>query len=260
MTILNEIYAVLFGLTVGSFANVCIYRLPRDRSIVSPRSMCPRCGTRVRFYDNIPVLSFLILRGKCRQCGLAIPVRYLFIELLLGITAYCFYRRLGLSLQGVYFFSLTSALIIASAIDLEHRIIPNVISISGIVSGLIAAALATWLRIDWPVYLIQAFTGAVLGAGLLWLVGWLYETLTGREGIGFGDVKLLALFGAHSGVSGVLTSLFYGSLFGSLVGIALMIFQGKGSRYPIPFGPFLCLGLLVYFLDGNRWISFLLPF
>lgn len=254
-TLLIYSYVFLIGAAVGSFANVCIYRLPSRLSVVSPRSRCTRCGIPVRFYDNIPVLSYVLLRGKCRFCSYPFGVRYWLIEILTGILTVAIYRKYGVSFQSVYFYILTVALLVASVIDLDHRIIPDVISIPGFWFGLFIAALATWLQFQWPIDLKQALLGALLGGGLLWGVGKIYEWITGREGIGFGDVKLLALFGVHSGVLGVLTSLFYASALGSMVGLLMILFLGKGRRYPIPFGPFLCAGLLIFALWGEKALT-----
>jgi len=177
------------------------------------------------------------------------------IELLLGVTALYIYQTQGVTISSVYFFILTAALVIVSVVDVDYRIIPNAISIPGIWIGLGMAVLMNWLGFEWPVSIWGAFIGSAAGGGSLWSVAKIYEFLTKREGLGFGDVKLMALFGAHVGISGVFTSLFYGSLFGSVIGIVLMIFKGRGSRYPIPFGPFLCIGLLVYAIWGERSLS-----
>ncbi len=255
MDTLVEIYVFVFGLMVGSFVNVCIYRLPKDYSVVTPRSACTRCGSRIAWYDNVPVLSFLWLRGRCRSCGIPFGFIYPLIELLVGGTALYVYWKLGLSLLSAYAFVLAVSLIIVSVIDLQHRIIPNVISIPGTWIGLGMAMLAAWLGLDWPVTVKQSFLGILVGGGILWAVGSLYEKITGREGIGFGDVKLLALFGANVGVYGVMTALIYGSFFGSIIGIFMMIFFGKDRKYAIPFGPFLCLGLWVYVTFGHQAIA-----
>ncbi|HLG18926.1 MAG TPA: prepilin peptidase [Bdellovibrionota bacterium] len=249
-----QLFGFLFGSVVGSFANACIYRLPRDLSIIFPRSRCTRCGSLIRFYDNIPLLSYVLLHGRCRRCGTAFGSRYFWIELTIGGIAWWLVRTRGVGFASVYYFFFSAALVTVSAIDFEHRIIPNSISISAIGIGLVVAFGAHWIGFDWNVAPVEAVIGAVSGAGLLWGVGWAYEKVTDREGIGLGDVKLLAGFGAHAGVGGVLTSLFYGSLFGSLVGVSLVVFRGKTTKYPIPFGPFLCLGLLLYALGGQEWM------
>ncbi len=252
----GDVFVFFFGAAMGSFANVCIYRLPRNASVVHPGSMCPRCGNRIAFYDNLPVLSYVLLGGRCRACGGSISLRYPLVEALVGGLAVWLFRSRGVSVTTLYVFALTTALLVASAIDLEHRIIPDAISVPGLVLGLLIAALASWFGILWWVTFRQAVIGAVLGGGLLWAVGAVYERISGREGIGFGDVKLLALFGSYGGLAGVLVALFYGSLVGSVVGIGLMWFRGKNRRYPIPFGPFLCLGFAVWALFGQRAIDF----
>ncbi|MFH1018067.1 MAG: prepilin peptidase [Pseudomonadota bacterium] len=255
LNILTNVVVFLIGAAVGSFANVCIYRLPRYASVVHPGSMCPHCGTPIPFYDNIPVLSYILLGARCRFCDGRINLRYPLIEVLVGVAALWLFRSRGVSATALYAFVLTVALLIGSMIDLEHRIIPDVISVSGIWIGLTIAAFAGGLNLTWWVSFKQAVVGAALGWGLLWSVGKAYEWISGREGIGFGDVKLLALFGAHGGISGVLVALFYGSLVGSVVGVGLMAFYRKGRRYPIPFGPFLCLGFAIWALFGQRAID-----
>lgn len=251
----NQVIAFLFGSVIGSFSNVCIFRLPKDLSIVSPRSSCTRCGNGVAWYDNIPLLSYVILKGRCRHCGIPFGVTYPLVELAVGLCAWWFYRSQGVSIASVYFFILTTALIIVSVIDLNHKIIPNVISIPGIWIGLGMACVAAWLGIDWPVTIQESVLGILIGGGILWGVGTFYEKIMGREGIGFGDVKLLALFGANVGVFGVLTSLIYGSLLGSIIGLGMMLFFGKNRKYAIPFGPFLCLGLWIHAAYGEEAIN-----
>jgi leader peptidase (prepilin peptidase) / N-methyltransferase len=244
-------FAFIFGACVGSFANVCIHRMPNEKSIVHPRSMCSRCGTPIRFYDNIPCLSWFLLMGRCRACGQPFSFRYPFLELVYGAIALWIYRRHGFSIVGVYSFVLISALLIASVIDLEHRIIPDSISIGGIWVGLAAAGICAWIGFPWFIGWKEAAVGALSAWLFLWLTGWAYEKITGREGIGFGDVKLLSLIGAHSGVEGAFSALFYGSLSGSIVGLLMMVVFRKDRRYPIPFGPFLCLGFLLHVLKGS---------
>jgi len=257
MTLHPALYIWFFalGAAIGSFANVCVYRLPRELSVVYPRSSCIPCGNLVRFYDNVPLLSFLWLGGRCRSCGSIIGIRYPLIELLTAFTTVFVVQARGISFQSFYILVAAVALIIVSAVDLEHRIIPDVISIPGIWIGVAAALLAHWLGIRWWVTWKESMLGLALGGGLLWGVGKLYEGITGREGIGFGDVKLLALFGASFGPAAVVTSLFFASLLGAFSGLTLMTFWGKGSKYPIPFGPFLCLGLLIHAVGGQRLIA-----
>lgn len=255
-----EIFAFVFGTLVGSFANLCIYRLPRALAVALPRSRCVQCGMPVAWYDNIPIVSFVILKGRCRCCGIPFGVSHLLIEVIVGIAAWWIYRNHGIGLPSFYLFALFAALLIVSAIDLDHRIIPDVISIPGIWLGAGFAALSSWLGMEWFVTFTQSILGILVGGGLLWGVGFLYEKITGREGIGFGDVKLLALFGANTGIEGVLTSLFFGSFLGSLVGLFIIVVQKKGRRTPIPFGPFLCAGLLIYAFGGDEALYWVLSF
>jgi len=256
--LLKEIGAFLFGAVIGSFANACIYRWPRELSIVSPRSMCTRCGTQVAAYDNIPVLSYLLLRGKCRNCKTPYGFQYFWVEVLVGLVAWYLAHTRGTTFGSVYLFFLVTSLLVVSLIDLEHRIIPDEISIGGTAIGIVVAAITTWLGVEWMVTFKQALLGASVGYGMLWVTGWVYEKITGREGIGLGDVKLMAFFGAHGGFLAVFSSLFYGSLIGFVIGISWIIIHKKGRRTPIPFGPFLSIGFLIYLAFGYKSVEILL--
>jgi leader peptidase (prepilin peptidase) / N-methyltransferase len=255
VTSLFAFWAFLLGLVVGSFLNVCIHRLPRGLSIVTPRSHCPQCGRFLRWYDNIPLVSYMLLRGRCRTCRKAIPFRYTLVEAVTAVLSVLVYAKFGVSWAYVlYFFLLTAPLICIAFIDLEHKIIPDMISLPGI-----AAGVATTLVISGPPYsaaLITSFGGILAGGGTLFAISWVYEKIRHQEGIGGGDVKLAAMIGAFFGWKAVFLILLLSSLLGSIAGIFLMICLRRGSQASIPFGPFLSAGALVYLFVGNelvRW-------
>jgi leader peptidase (prepilin peptidase)/N-methyltransferase len=249
---LAEFMILLFGGCIGSFLNVCIYRLPQGLSIVSPRSFCPQCRSPVRSYDNIPLLSYLLLRGKCRSCGAKISWRYPLMEALTGAFAVALYLKFGLTLGFFAFFAFTAALLVITFIDLDHRIIPDVISLPGIAVGF---GLSFFLPApSWTDSLI----GLLAGGGSLYLVAIGYEALTKREGMGGGDVKLLAMIGAWLGWKAVLFTLFLASLTGTLIGGGAMVVQRQGRHYAIPFGPFLAFAALAYLFFGPQLIEWYL--
>jgi leader peptidase (prepilin peptidase)/N-methyltransferase len=250
----------LFGTVVGSFANVVIYRLPLSMNLVSPRSHCGKCSTPISWFENIPVLSFLALRARCRHCGISIGWIHPTVELICGFLGYACFLRFGLSFQAFYFFVLLTSLLVASMIDLEHRIIPDSISLGGTVVSFAVAALFQWANKYWHISLMDSLIGIIVGGGFLWAIAWGYEKITGREGMGFGDVKLVALFGAVTGWQGTIASIFIASLFGSVVGLFLILVQNKNRRTAIPFGPFLCVGFLLVLLDMLNIIHIPLPF
>ena len=255
-------FTFLFGAMLGSFLNVCIVRLPKDESIVGPPSHCPSCKARIPFYDNIPLMSYLFLRGRCRFCAEWISPRYFFVELLMGALAVTLLFRFGF---GVAFFvnvAFAAALVVISFIDLDVRIVPDVISLPGIGLGLLASV----LRYPWPTeHLsippspVSSLLGVLLGGGLLLLVAWLYELFSGTEGMGGGDVKLLAMIGAFLGWPSIPIALFFASLTGSVVGVVLMWRAGAGGKYALPFAPFLCLGALFHLFLGREIVQFYLP-
>ncbi|GAB6094163.1 A24 family peptidase [Desulfatiferula olefinivorans] len=244
----------VYGLCVGSFLNVCIYRIPASQSLVRPRSSCPACGAPIRFYDNIPVLSFLILRGKCRSCGKRISIRYPSIELLTGtIWALC-YARFGATVECLAYIVFLSVLIVITFIDMDHRIIPDVISLPGIPLFFAAALLATDL--GW----LNSLLGILLGGGSLWAVAEGYYLITKNEGMGGGDIKLLAMIGAMIGWKGVFFTIFASSAIGTLIGLAAIVVTRSNLRLAVPFGPFLALGAAVYVFAGREIIDWYYAF
>lgn len=258
---LISVSVVVFGAIVGSFLNVCIARIPNGESVVRPPSHCPRCNSPIAFYDNIPLISYLVLAGRCRSCGERISPRYLMVEGLTGVLAGALYYRFGLGLAFFVAFVFVAALIVISFIDLDVRIVPDVISLPGIATGLIFSIIGRYLISD-PVGLIptplSALIGAVAGGGFLLAVAWLYERFTGVEGMGGGDIKLLAMIGAFLGWPSVPLTLFFSSLGGSAVGIVLMLRKGVGAKYALPFAPFLCLGALLHLFFGSEVLHFYL--
>ncbi len=230
----------LFGAVLGSFLNVCIYRIPRGLSVVSPPSACPNCRNRIAPYDNVPVLGWLWLRGKCRNCRSPISARYPVVEGLTGAVFLLLAWRYGLTwalAPALYF---ASAMIVVTLVDFDARIIPDAITLPGILLG-VGASLLT------PVTLVQSLVGAALGFALLWGLGWAYKAATGIDGMGGGDVKLAAMLGAFLGWQGLLLTIFLASLAGTLTGVAMMAKGRGGRRTALPFGTFLApMGLAVY--------------
>jgi leader peptidase (prepilin peptidase) / N-methyltransferase len=241
------LFSFLFGLALGSFLNVCIYRIPLKKSIIYPPSSCPQCNARIRFYDNIPLLSYILLLGKCRSCRHPIAIRYPTVELITGLLSLALFIRYGLSPQYFLFLFFMAALIVISFIDLDHQIIPDVISLPGILLGL-TFALLQWTHISW----IESIIGAAAGGGFLYLIAVLFERLTKREGMGFGDVKLLAMIGAWMGWRTLPFIILISSLVGTIIGGGALLVSRRGLRVKIPFGPFLALGALMYFFFGNE--------
>ena len=251
-----SLFSFLFGIVLGSFLNVCIYRIPRERSIVNPPSTCPQCGEKIRFYDNIPLFSYIILLGKCRFCGNAISFQYPIVELVTGLLSTALFIRYGLNPQYFLFLSFAASLIIITFIDLHHKIIPDIISLPGILVGLAVSFLGVG-----QVSGLQSLLGALCGGGFLYLVGAIFERLTGKEGMGFGDVKLLAMIGAWLGWKSLPFIVLISSLTGTVLGGGSLLLSGRGMRERIPFGPFLVIGALTVFFFGPElviWYSRLL--
>ncbi len=240
----------VYGAIIGSFLNVCIARLPEGRSIVRPGSQCPTCQVPIAWYDNVPILSYVLLGGRCRTCRTRISAIYPAVEILTGALAVALYLRLGPTLAFAGYCVFAAALVVITFIDLDHQIIPDVISLPGIVVGL-AFSLVSPL-----VTPIDALLGVLVGGGILLAVAWLYQTLRGIEGMGGGDVKLLAMIGAFLGWQSIFVTLFVGSVIGSLIGVGVMMYQRADTKLAIPFGPFLACGALVYLFFGDRILAF----
>ncbi|HSA58943.1 MAG TPA: prepilin peptidase [bacterium] len=256
---LYSLWVLLLGLLVGSFLNVCIYRLPRGLSVISPRSHCPNCGHFLRWYDNIPLLSYLWLRGRCRFCRWAIPLRYPLVEALTAVLSFLIYAKFGLgSAYAFYFLLLAAPLVAVAFIDLAHKIIPDVISLPGIAAGIAATLVLSGLPI--PAALIKSLWGILAGGGVLFAISWTYEKLRSREGIGGGDVKLAAMLGAFFGWKGVFVILLLASLLGSVTGLLLVVARRQGAQSAVPFGPFLAAGALLYLFAGHDIVRWYLSF
>jgi leader peptidase (prepilin peptidase)/N-methyltransferase len=274
-----EAIAFLLGLLVGSFLNVVIHRLPRGESVVRPRSRCPHCGHAITAFENVPVLSYLALRGSCRGCGARIALRYPALELLTGLVFFAVVARHGVAPGSLALFVFASLLIAASAIDFEHRIIPDAISVGGLVAGLVLAPAAAWLEGASPEEaLLRSAAGAALGFGMLWSVGFVHARVcaaSGRRfahwpgdeeafpraasldywtwfpGMGFGDVKLMAMIGAFVGPAGVIEALVLGSAAGLVLGLSWMLLR-RDWNAPFGFGPALAAGALLVALSPWR--------
>ncbi len=251
---MTMLFAFLFGAMVGSFLNVCIHRLPKEESIVTPRSRCPACQSPIRAWDNIPLLSFLFLRGRCRACGHPISWRYPLVE---GLTALLFVftvERFGVTLKSAFLLTFLCGLVVVSFIDLDHQIIPNAITLPGIPLGLIGGLLVR----EPP--LVDRLIGTLAGAGFLYLVLFYGGVLYGQEAMGEGDLNLIALVGAFLGWKAVVVTILIACVVGSAVGLGLMAVKRLGRRQHIPFGPFLALGAVVGLFWGERLLGWYLRF
>jgi leader peptidase (prepilin peptidase)/N-methyltransferase len=313
----------IFGAVVGSFLNVCICRLPKEESVVFPPSHCPQCDYRIRWYDNIPIASYLVLRGKCRSCGTRISLQYPLVELLNGLLTVFLFLRFGTTPTFLVLFVFCAALVVITFIDLEHQIIPDVISVPGILVGYLAslfvpvytrevfltgvtsglgsllillsgyrwlshreddagmlkqlvllilfavpAGLAVWHYSpvrhyhSWTDPLAGSWTdsllGILVGGGSLLLVACAYEAITKKEGMGGGDIKLLAMMGAFLGWRAIPFIIFASSLVGSVIGITVMLLQKKDAKLALPFGPFLAFGAVLYIFYGRQIIQWYL--
>ena len=263
---IEAIVAFVFGLLIGSFLNVCIYGWPRDLSVVRPRSHCPSCEKMIAWYDNIPVISFVTLGGQCRHCKARIPLRYPVVELMTAFLFFLYVLALGPSLEALRNCVFSAMLIGLVFADLEERILPDELTLGGTVVGIAlslfvpvpsnTAQAILWLLGHEPRGRMQSLVESLFGAGLpallLWGGGWLYEKVRHREGLGFGDVKLIAMIGAFLGLQGALATLVLGSLAGSLIGYAYIYLTKKEtSSYELPFGTFLGFAALAVSLMGT---------
>lgn len=240
------VFVALFGAIVGSFLNVVIVRLPREtESIVFPASHCPVCKGDIAWYDNLPIVSFLLLQGKCRHCRAPISLRYPLVECSMLLLAVGLYAKFSLSVAFAVYFVYVAALLAIFFIDAAHQIIPDSISLPGIVAGFLASFLTPYLT--WQ----DSGIGILFGGGTLFLVAAGYYMLTKREGMGGGDIKLLAMIGAFQGWQAIPFVIFSSSLLGTFFGVWAMIRQKKGGKTVVPYGPFLVAGsfLFLYFRE-----------
>jgi leader peptidase (prepilin peptidase) / N-methyltransferase len=238
----------VLGVSVGSFLNVCVHRLPRNQSLVHPGSRCPHCGYVLRWYDNIPVVSYLILRGRCRKCGDTIAMRYPALELATLVLFLVHGVIFGWSALLVVRLLFACAMVVLFAIDLEHHLLPDVITLPGIVAGLLFSTAL-------PPGIVDALLGMLIGGGVLWLIGEAYFRYSGQEGMGGGDVKMLAMIGAFLGWKLVLVTLVLSSVAGSLIGVLVIALKRGGMKYALPYGTFLALGALAASLVGERLVA-----
>ncbi len=252
MTIAAAILVTIFGVAVGSFLNVCIHRLPLRESLAFPASHCPTCRAPVKPYDNIPVISYLMLRGRCRACGAPISLQYPIIELTTGavfLAAFLLFESPVLYQRLLF----ACAMIVLFVIDLEHRILPDVITLPGIALGML---LSFFMPPGWRDSLI----GLIAGGGSLWLMGEAYFRIRGEEGMGFGDVKMLAMIGAFLGWQLMLLTLVLGSFLGSVIGLGLIASKRGDMKYALPFGTFLAVGALVASVMGDQIVTWYASF
>jgi leader peptidase (prepilin peptidase) / N-methyltransferase len=264
------IFALLLGLVIGSFLNVCILRIPRGESVVLPASHCPSCSTPIKRYDNVPVLSWLILRGRCRKCKARISPLYPIVESLTGLLFLGCYLRFGLSVQTVKWSVFAALLVVLTITDMRERMLPDKVNFVGLALGLGLSLFtapidgtAEWLSLrmfDFPppqpaLSFGDALLGAAAASGLLWLVAEGYFRLRGREGMGLGDVKMMAMAGAFLGVQRALLTILAGSLLGSLIGAAVISIGRKGTDFELPFGTFLGAAALLVVFVGSPFLA-----
>ena len=263
----------ILGAIIGSFLNVVIHRIPLEQSIVFPNSACPSCRTPLRAYDNIPILSYLILRGRCRSCRNSISIRYPVVEALTALLFIAVAVRDGLSYALPFDLAFVAALIALIFIDAEHMILPNVITYPGIIFAVLTRLALPYLvgpeqfedlpgllaRMPqlplWSVSLLGAAIGALAGGGSLWLIGFLWEKLRGVEAMGLGDVKMMFMVGAYLGWRLAVLTIFFGVLTGSFIGIAVMAKRGRNMQMMLPFGIFLGIGSIFSLFIGHRIIE-----
>lgn len=244
----------ILGLIVGSFSNVCIYRMPRNESVIYPASHCPNCHSNISPKDNIPLLSFILLKGRCRNCKSKISIQYPIVEFLTGLTYLIIYLAYGLSVQTLIYIILSSALIIIAFIDLNEQIVPDVISLPGIAIGFIISFFVSYIS-----YMNSAL-GVLAGGGIILIIGLGGSVIFKKEAMGGGDVKLAAMIGAFLGWRYIIISLFLGFFLGALAGIFLILSKIKSREDVIPFGPFIVLGSFITLLWGEKIISWYIGF
>lgn len=244
---------VILGLAFGSFLNVCIYRMPREQPLARPRSRCPACGHQIGWRDNIPVLSYVLLRGRCRECGSSISPMYPFVEIATSGVALAFFLRFGPTFLFVSRLVFAFALIVLFAVDLRHRILPNRITIAGIAGGFLLSFFA-------PPGWVSSLIGILAGGGLLLLIAEVYYRVRGEEGLGMGDVKMIGMIGAFLGWQLMLVALVLSSILGSFVGLGMIAARKGDMKYALPFGSFLAVGSLVASLFGEAIVEWYLGF
>jgi leader peptidase (prepilin peptidase)/N-methyltransferase len=271
--VLIGVFAALFGLVIGSFLNVCIVRIPERKSIVVPASACPKCGAAIKPWDNIPVVSWLLLGGKCRSCKTKISWMYPVVELLTAALFWGCYYAFGLTTEALKWAIFSALVIVLVFTDMRERILPDVINFSGFAAGLLLSlvtkpsdGIGLWIAnriFDFPppapvISLADALLGAAFGSGLLWLVAEAYFRMRGREGMGLGDVKMMLMAGAFLGLKRTLLTILAGSVLGSVLGLAFMLAKRKGSDYELPFGTFLGMAAVLVMFFGTPLVNWYL--
>ncbi len=244
----------ILGLIVGSFSNVCIYRIPRNESIIYPASHCPKCRSNISPKDNIPLLSYILLKGRCRNCKSKIAIQYPIVEFLTGLIYLIIYLIYGLSIQSLIYIILSSALVIIAFIDLNEQIVPDVISLPGIIIGFILSFFVPYISF------INSALGVFVGGGIILVIGLAGSVIFKKEAMGGGDVKLAAMIGAFLGWRYIIISLFLGFFLGALAGIILILSKIKSREDVVPFGPFIVLGSFITLLWGEKIISWYIGF
>jgi leader peptidase (prepilin peptidase) / N-methyltransferase len=267
---LARVFSFALGLVIGSFLNVCILRIPERKSIVRPASACPKCGAAIRAYDNVPVVSYLLLGGKCRKCKNRISPMYPLVELLTAFLFLGCWLVFGPTADAVKWAAFSALMVVLVFTDLRERILPDVVNYTGLAIGLGLSMFtlptdgaALWLSNKLFLFppptpvlsLIDALLGAALGSSLLWTVSEAYFRLRGREGMGLGDVKMMLMAGAFLGVKRTVLTIFAGSVLGSVLGVAFILARRKGSDYELPFGSFLGLAALLVVFFGTPMIN-----
>lgn len=263
------ILSFILGSIIGSFLNVCIYRLPREESIVYPGSHCTSCKKSISFYHNIPILSYIFLGGRCSHCNSKISFGYPLVEILSGLLFVATLWKFGMILDTFFYLLFISGLIVITFVDLKHMIIPNVITYPGILVGILYNALTTnwqnslelvsnfsfgfqnFFELLNEVPILDSLFGVILGGGILLLIAYTYEIIRKRQGMGMGDVKLLALIGAFLGWQGVFFVIFLSSILGSIVGLSIIITRKGDLKYALSFGPFLSIAAIIYIFTGG---------
>lgn len=245
MFIFIAVTVFIFGLIFGSFSNVLIYRIPRDESIAFPPSHCPKCGARIKPYDNIPVVSYIILGGKCRSCHQSISIRYPIVELSVGILFLLNFLIFGLTVNFARFLLLTYSLFLLSATDILYMVIPDKISIPALILGLVVNL---FHHMQIKLYLVNFILGAASGMLIIWLIMVIGKMIWKKEVMGSGDIFVMGIIGAYLGIYYILPTLFWGALFGAVYGIILILRKKASRSSMIPFGPFLAVGAIVSLL------------
>ena len=246
---------VLLGLTVGSFLNVCIHRLPLGQSVVHPRSRCPACGAPIRAWQNVPVLSWVVLGRRCASCRAPIAWRYPAVEALSALTLLALWTALGPTAAFSVAAPFALAMIVLFFTDWDHHLLPDAVTLTGFAAGVAASWWNPFLGEPGLPRLVASLSGAALGAGTLWSIGTVYKRVRGVEGMGLGDVKLMAFVGAVTGPAGVAATLFFGSIVGAIVGLALIPLRGKSLKTELPFGCFLAPASLAALLWGRQALA-----